>query len=200
MRRLRLMALLAIFFSVPMQGQTQQGELFGGYSLERIASGCGTDYRCTINSAGATTNLNGWITSVTGYFYKSLGVTAQFTGNYGYAGVSAGGGFSSVHRYAYQFGPAYAFRLHRANAFAHALLGGISQGVGSASVNGIAPSYRSLLWSVGGGVDINLSNHLSIRAAQIDYERHHLPVEAIVGNSTSSTSGLRYSAGVVLRF
>jgi hypothetical protein len=53
---------------------------------------------------------------------------------------------------------------------------------------------------VGGGLDIKVSNTLSIRAAQIDYERHNVPVNGISAPSTVPTNGFRYSAGVVLRF
>jgi peptidoglycan-associated lipoprotein len=199
-----LVVLLIAGFTMPVLAQTGAAELFGGYSLERIAAGCGSDYRCGSNDdIGATANLNGWITLFTGDVYKSLGVSAQFSGNYGGVGSGGGGGLSTAHRYAYQFGPAYTFRWQRASAFAHVLFGGVSQGIGQASINGQAPSYTAFLWSVGGGLDFKLSRRLSIRAAQIDYERHNVPVEGGDSQSESSTSptnGLRYSAGVVVRF
>jgi hypothetical protein len=201
MRRVRLVLLLVVAFNVPMLGQSGNSELFGGYSLERIAAGCGSDYRCGFNDTGATTNLNGWITSITGYLHKSLGLSGQFSGNYGSAGVaSGGGGLSSVHRYAYQFGPVYTFRWQHASAFTHALFGAVSQGVSQGTINGIAPSYTAFLWSVGGGLDVKVSNSLSVRAAQIDYERHNVPVGGVGSTSTSPTNGFRYPAGVVLRF
>ena len=103
-----------------------------------------------------------------------------------------------MHRYAYQFGPVYTFRWERASAFTHALFGGMSQGVSQGSINGSAPGYTAFVWSVGGGLDINLSNRLAIRAAQIDYERHNIP--ANFGQPASPTNGFRYSAGIVLRF
>jgi len=201
MRGLRLVVLMVVAFNLPMLGQTGKSELFGGYSLERTAGGCGTDYRCLFNDIGATTNLNGWIASITGSLHKSLGLSAQFSGNYGNAGFAGGGGgLATVHRYAYQFGPVYTFRWQRASAFTHALFGGVSQGVGQASPNGIVPSYTAFLWSVGGGLDIKLSSRLSIRAAQVDYERHHVPVEGSSSSSTSPANGFRFSAGIVLRF
>jgi hypothetical protein len=110
--------------------------------------------------------------------------------------------FQAPHRDAYQFGPVYTFRWQRASAFTHALFGGVSQGVSQASINGPAPSYTAFIWSVGGGLDIKLSTHLLVRAAQIDYERHNVPVESDgpSASSTLPTDGFRYSAGVVLRF
>lgn len=199
MPRVRVVLLVAVTLHLPMLGQTAKSELFGGYSLERIAGGCGTDYRCGTNSPGATTNLNGWIASLTSNFYRSLGVTAQLSGNYGHSGVAnGGGGLSTVQRYAFLFGPAYTFRRERTSAFAHALFGGVHQGVGQGTINGIAPSYTAFLWSVGGGLDVALSKAISVRVAQLDYERHSIP--GSFGQPGSSTNGLRYSAGVVLRF
>jgi len=203
MRRWQVVFFLVVAFNLPLLGQSYQGELFGGYSLEHIAGGCGNDYRCGANDVGATTNLNGWIFSATGYFNRHLGISGQFSGNYGNGGFGGGGGgFSTVHRYTYQFGPAYTFRWDRASAFAHALFGGVSQGVGQGTINGVAPSYTKFLWSVGGGLDLKLTSRLWVRAAQIDYERQPVPVEGIGSGSspTSPTNGFRYSAGVVLRF
>ncbi len=207
MKRTPLFVLVCLFAlcNLPLLAQTSapsaQVELFGGYSLERIAGGCGSDYRCGSNNVGATTNLNGWIASLTGYVHESLGLSAQLSGNYGSGGFGGGGGgLSTVHRYAYQFGPVYAFRWQHASAFTHALFGGVTQGLDQAAINGRAPAYNAFLWSVGGGLDVKVRNHLSVRVAQIDYERHHVPVEGISAPSSSPTNGFRYSAGVVLRY
>ena len=125
MRMLRVL-LLVVFFSLPSlaSAQSDQAELFGGYSLERIAPGCGSNYRCGGSTAGPATTLNGWTTSLTGFLYKSLGFSAQFTGNYnGSAALS----YSSVYRHSYQFGPVYAVRWRGTSVFAHALFGAVTQ-------------------------------------------------------------------------
>jgi hypothetical protein len=190
MRRLRWAFLLVACLNVRMAGQTDRPELFGGYSLEHIAPGCGSNYRCGGTSPGDATNLSGWIASMTVFVYKSLGVSGQFTGGYnGTAALS----YSSVHRHTYQVGPAYAFRWRHASAFAHGLFGGVSQGASP----DITLSYRKFLWSVGGGLDLKMSKSLSVRPVQVDYERQHVPVN---GSPDVSSNGLRYSAGVVLRF
>lgn len=196
MRKLGAVILVSVSCSLPMLGQTAKSELFGGYSFERIAPGCGSNYRCGAVDAGPTTNLNGWTTSLTGYFYKSLGISAQFTGNYnGTAALS----YSTVTRYTYQFGPAYAFRLRRATAFAHALFGGFTQ---TASPDQ-SLSYSGFMWSVGGGLDFRASRRIWIRPVQLDYERQHVPVVDTGGPTpipSVGANGLRYSAGIVLHF
>jgi hypothetical protein len=197
MHRLLGVFLLIAGFNLPMLGQSTKAELFGGYSFERIAPGCGGGYTCGTGDVGQSTSFNGWAASVTGYFTHSLGLTAQITGNYN---GNVEPVYASVHRYSYQFGPTYALRWQRASAFAHALFGGVTQG-------GQGDNYSKFIWSLGGGLDIKVSRGFSIRAAQIDYERQLVPV---VGSSqitptnnpsaTSGANGLRYSAGVVVRF
>jgi hypothetical protein len=198
MQRSRIVLLLAGFFSLPSLAcaQSDQAELFGGYSLERIAPGCGSNYRCGSPTPGPATDMSGWITSLTGFVYKSIGISAQFAGNYnGSAALS----YSSVNRYSYQFGPAYEVRWHRTSAFAHALFGGVTQK---------SSPYQTLsdtefLWSVGGGLDFKASRRISLRPVQLDYERQHVPVVDTGGPTPIppvDVNGLRYSAGVVVRF
>jgi len=196
MRKLSVLLLVSVCCTVPVLAQTEKGEFFGGYSFERIGPGCGANYRCGGSGTNPATNLSGWTTSLTGYFYKSLGITGQFTGGYdGSAALS----YSTVQRYTYQFGPAYAFHLGRATAFAHALLGGVTQ----KSAPDKTVTYSAFLWSVGGGLDFKASSRISIRPVQIDYERQHVPV-VDTGSPTPIPSvgvnGLRYSAGIVLKF
>lgn len=103
MQRLRIVLLLVVFFNLLSlaSAQSNQVELFGGYSLERIAPGCGSNYRCGTITPEPATSLNGWTTSLTGFVYKSLGISAQFAGNYNGAAALS---YSS--RHSYQFGPA----------------------------------------------------------------------------------------------
>jgi hypothetical protein len=198
MRRLRIMLLLVVFFNLPSlaSAQSDQVELFGGYSLERIAPGCGSNYRCGSPTAGPATDMSGWITSLTGFVYKSLGISAQFAGNYnGTAALS----YSSVNRYSYQFGPAYALRWRRASAFGHALFGGVTQ----KSSPDQTLSDTEFLWSVGGGLDFKASRRISIRPVQLDYERQRVPIVDTGGPTPIApvaVNGLRYSAGIVVRF
>jgi peptidoglycan-associated lipoprotein len=57
----------------------------------------------------------------------------------------------------------------------------------------------------GGGVDIGLTRHLAIRAAQVDYLRTQFSARDALLTGLSSSLGnrqnsMRYSAGVVFRF
>ena len=195
MPRLRIVLLLVVFFSLRSlaSAQSDQVELFGGYSLERISPGCGANYRCGAVTAGPTSDMVGWTTSLTGFVHKSFGLSDQFTGNYGTAALSSAG----VSRYSYQFGPAYAVRWQRTSIFAHALFGGVTQGSPDQTL-----SYTRFLWSVGGGLDFKTSSRISVRPLQLDYERQSVPVDT-GGEGPSATigvNGLRYSAGIVIKF
>lgn len=192
MRRLRVVLFLIVSCSVPMSGQTNKVELFGGYSYENISPGCGFNYRCETGNGGPAANLNGLTAAVTGYPYKSLGFSAQFTGGYnGTVAIS----YTSVNRYTYQFGPAYVFPGRKASAFAHFLIGGVTQ----KSSADQKMSYSKFIWSLGGGVDLKASSRISIRPAQIDFERQSVPGGIDVA-SPVRVVGLRYSAGIVLHF
>lgn len=194
MLRLRFL-LLAVFFSLPVWAQTSGFKVFGGYSLEHIATGCGSDYTCGTNdNLGRVTNLNGWALSGTAY-YKGLGITTQLTGNYNGRTMPS---FTSVRRLGIQFGPEYAIRLRRASVFAHALFGFMHQNSPTQTqVVYTNLDYTQFLWSVGGGLDIKVARLLWVRAGQIDFERHSVPVG--IGGAQPS-DGFRYSAGIVLKF
>jgi hypothetical protein len=76
------------------------------------------------------------------------------------------------------------------------IIGGLSQGLTSA--NAFAMAF-------GGGIDIPVSRHFAIRAAQVDFVRTQFSsLDALSTGLSSSTNGgqnsFRYSGGVVFRF
>jgi hypothetical protein len=198
MPRLRIVFFMVVLLNLLSlaSAQSDQFELFGGYSLERIATACGLNYRCGSPTLGPAINMSGFTTSLTGFVYRSFGITAQFTGNRtGNGGLSG----SSFFRSGYQFGPAYAVRWRRTSTFVHALFGGVTQR-GSADES---LSYTKFLWSLGGGVDFRVARQLFIRPVQLDYERQSVPVVDDNGPEPVApirVNGLRYSAGIVFRF
>lgn len=190
MRKAWILVVAAAMMNVSATGQeTPKFELFAGYSLERIAP-CGTAFgQCISEGSVPSTTFNGWNASITGYFYKFLGFTADFGGHYAYVGVAA----DSAHRYSYLFGPACSLRSGKIGPFAHALFGEISQG---SPTQVIRMDYTNFMWAVGGGLDVRLHRRLAFRPLQLDYEKHQ--VASFTQGAT--TQGLRYSAGVVWKF
>ena len=199
MRKVPMMLFLIVALNASMAAQDRNRfEVFGGYSLEHVAP-CGTSFGgCVVEGSPLpSVNFNGWNAAVTGYFYRSLGVTADFSGHYAGNVMNNGFDLGSVHRYTYLFGPTYAIHLQRATVFARALFGGISEG---APTTVIHLDYNEFMWAVGGGLDVILSRHFAVRPAQLDYERHGVASFGTGSNPTVPTNGLRYSAGLVLRF
>jgi len=167
-------------------------ELFGGYSFESIVP-CGTGCR----EPGITfppTDFNGWNASLTGYLYKSIGVTADFSGHY--ASQIVYDPVVGSHRYSYMFGPTYSYRADLESVFVHALFGEISQGSNQLS----NLDYTKFAWILGCGLDLNMSRRIAIRAFQLDYERARIPSFDSTPGAAQAANGLRYSGGVVFKF
>jgi hypothetical protein len=163
-----------------------RAEAFGGYSYFRANP--------------ERFNLNGWNASVSGNLGRWFGVVGDFSGHYGAPSVF---GFTvpgvNISSHTYMGGPK--FMLHNrgpVTPFAHFL-------IGVASVNTrafvISHSYQALAAAAGGGFDIRLSNHLAIRAVQVDYlmTRFETFEDQLLG-SNGRQNNMRLSAGLVFRF
>ena len=126
--------------------------------------------------------------------YRGLGATVGVLGLH--AGNTPGG--SPVNLVTEAFGPIYTFtrplRSHTMSFFARGLFGEAN------GFNGVYPSAGAPLTSsssfavlAGGGVDIGLSRHISLRLAQADYVRMQLP-----NSITNVQNNIRLGAGIIL--
>jgi hypothetical protein len=117
-------------------------------------------------------SANGWNAAVTGNITRWFGVKADFSGSY-----RGGEGL-----YTYMVGPVVTLRTKRVSPFVHALFGGASL-----AGNG---SFAS---AVGGGLDLNASEHIAWRLVQADW------LFLRRGGETDRGGG-RISTGIVFRF
>jgi len=188
-------ALLITLTSTALAQDRPRTELFAGYSFERIAP-CGTSTTYAHGTScglelgelqSSTTNYNGWNASLTSYFLRFVGVTADFSGHYG----SINGGISTP-RYSFLFGPSVAVPLLRLKPFAHALFGVERQNGGG--LDNLF-SFTKPMIALGGGVDMDVSKRFALRVGQLDYEWQRNPTGGL-----PSATGLRFSGGVVFRF
>jgi opacity protein-like surface antigen len=168
-------------------------QIFGGYQFVHANSG--------IRIGGIDSfALNGWDASLSGYFGRYLGVTADFAGTYGTPKVvvpQIGQIGVNTDLYTFMFGP----ELRAANKspfqpFAHALFGA-AHVKGSVSVSGvggasISDSNTGFAWAAGGGLDFKVLPLIGLRLGQFDY------VQTRIGGNNQNN--FRYSAGIVLRF
>jgi opacity protein-like surface antigen len=154
-------------------------EIFGGYQYLHASTGV---------SGVNGFNLNGWNASLSGYFTRNLGVTADFGGTYGTPSVLGVG--VKTRFYTFLFGPTVRFpNSSRLTPFAHALFGG---GRISGDVLGVSASETDFTWAAGGGLDANLTHRVAIRLAQADFLQTRV--------SGQSQNHFRFSAGFVFKF
>jgi outer membrane protein with beta-barrel domain len=180
----RFLAVLIFATVLPLQLLAQdapRAEVFGGFQYYRANTG--TDVTNLDHF-----NLNGWNASLSGYFNRYLGVTADFSGAYGspeFLGVPL---HTKLH--IFMFGPV--LRLPNPThltPFVHALGGAVHTSFDS---QGSSTADTSAAWAVGGGLDLNIAPILSVRLAQVDYLQTR--------TFGDSQNNFRYSAGIVLRF
>ena len=219
------MRLRAILFSailcLPLLSFAQQetnqaatrGNIYAGYSLLHANNDLGSSLGSSNFNLGG--NLNGWEGQGTFNFTRHFGVTADFSGNskqlagISFLGFSAG---TQQHMYNFLFGPTATAYFGKSSVFGHALFGethsSLSAGVTVPILGGIsAPitNANAFAMAFGGGVDIGLSRHFAIRAAQLDFIRTNFnSVDALASGLSTSLNNrqnsFRYSGGVIWRF
>ena len=222
---MRLRAIiLSTILSLPLLSIAQEtgqpaarGTVYGGYSLLHANNDLGSSIGSNIGGSGFNlggNNLNGWEGQGTFNFTRHFGVTADFSGNsqqlagVSFLGFSAG---TQQHIYNMLFGPTVTGYFGKSSVFGHALFGAalssLSAGVTAPIVGGIsAPldSSHAFAMAFGGGIDIGLSRHFAIRAAQVDYIRTNFnTLDSLTGLTTgtsTSQNNFRYSGGVIWRF
>jgi opacity protein-like surface antigen len=190
--------LFAFATCVPALAQVQL-KLFVGYSYIRPsvtyeqASACPAGCPVVPGSITKHLNLNGYDFSATYKFLPFVGVSADFSGQYGTVT-----GSSSGHLQTYLLGPELAFPA-KVSPFVHGLIGIAHQAVaaGTSFSNGVpvdvfSASDNAFATALGGGIDLHIAPFLSFRAIQLDY---------LVTRFHSSTQNQpRASTGLVLRF
>ncbi len=167
MKRLLLISTVLLLLTVPAWGQDYpRMEVFGGFSYFSA-------------DAGTRESFFGWQASISANFHENIGFTldsgGQYNTNFGI----------TLQAYEFLLGPRYIIRGERFTGFAHALFGLEHARAGGFSDTAFAMGF-------GGGVDLNASDRISIRAFQLDY----IPVTS----SGVWTHDARVGAGVVFRF
>jgi len=152
-------------------------EVSGNYQYVRFNPGSGAS---GINCQGGSGSFGAYLTS-------RAGVIGEF-GACKVTGLPTGAG---AHEMDYLFGPRMYFHSHgRMFPFVQALLGadrfsaGVT-GVGSGATNAFA-------MTAGGGADVTLTRHVSLRLIQVEYLYTHF--------SSASQNSLRLQSGLVWRF
>ncbi len=168
------------------QDEYPRAEIFGGYSYFRS------------NPEGF--NLNGWNASVTGNVNSWFGVEGDFSGHYGSPEVfGIENPFVDVNSHTFMVGPKLSYRSKSVTPFAHFLIGAARAGTGTL---GYSVSETALAAAIGGGIDINVSESIAIRAAQADYlmTRFNSYTQIMFNRLGDEQNNFRFSAGIVIKF
>jgi hypothetical protein len=204
---MRVRAIIAsVFLCLPLlsaaqeiDGPATRGTVYGGYSLFHNNSN----------------NFSGWDTQGTFNFTRNFGITADVSGDSRQlAGISLLGFSAGTHQHLYNFlfGPTATAYFGKSSVFGHALFGvahsNLAAGVSVPILGGLSAPLNSgnaFAMAFGGGVDIGLSKHFAIRAAQVDFIRTNFnSVDALASGLSTGTgnnqNSFRYSGGVVWRF
>ncbi|HUN58095.1 MAG TPA: outer membrane beta-barrel protein [Candidatus Binataceae bacterium] len=119
---------------------------------------------------------------------KSLGLVADFGG---YANTRTGLDDKAM---TYMFGPRFNWRHARLTPYVQLLFGGIYAWVSPTGLGSI--TQNAFAMSAGGGLDIQVSHHISFKPVQVEYLMSQLNDSLGFGGHQND---IRYSAGIVFR-
>jgi opacity protein-like surface antigen len=178
MRKLLIVCCLLLVASAAASAQETRGfEVAGDYQYVRYNPGNGAS---GINCQGASGSFGAYLTA-------HVGVIGEF-GGCKVTGLPSG---VTEHEVSYLFGPRLYFRPQgRVFPFVQALFGGEQF---SAGISGVGSgSSSAFAMAAGGGADVTLTRHVSLRAIQVDYLLTHF--------NSASQNNLRLQTGLVWRF
>lgn len=213
MKRIPILLAVGMLFATAAFAQDDDSKLqvFGNYSYMRFVP--------QNNNIIQSFSLNGGGGGVAFYLTSMIGIKAEFEG-YGSttrhytlpASVCGTGGVCSgnvqANLFTYNVGPVVRFHISRVQPFVEALFGGAHSNVygnllkacGGATVCVFSksPSNNAFDFIIGGGLDVPVSERISIRPAQFDYVLTRFGNNFTGGNNNQSN--FRFQAGVVFRF
>jgi hypothetical protein len=193
-------ALFAALMFVVVASHIAAAQSVGGTTPARAENRHVLSLALTFDSTGAniTTANSFWLSGGSAELNASLvrgfGFTAGFMGLH--TGNSGGG--VPVNLFVETFGPSYSLRSrigkHPATFFAHGLIGE-ANGFSGVYPKSTVPdsSANGLAAKVGGGLDLKVSHHLSVRLVEANWLRTQLP-----NSTTNVQNDLELGAGIVV--
>jgi opacity protein-like surface antigen len=229
MHRLLCLIFFAACAPLVVAQDTPRVEVFAGYSNLRNERITRDDF-ATINGLTPTqfkaltgldptpnsgsASLHGFDTSVTAYVTRRFGITGDFSGNFKTETETFFGAPTKVRMRVFNalVGPQVKFcNKGRATPFVRALFGAAHfRNDSSASLgplnNRIIDNYTNFAMAVGGGLDVRVSDRISLRLIQVDYNPAFLKDRTVpdsLGNVYQVTgnrrNNVRFAFGIVLR-
>jgi outer membrane immunogenic protein len=172
--------------AMAQESSTPQVEVGLNYSFNRIMPGGGL----------SAYTSNGGFGDVEYNIDRHFGLVADLGANH----VGDANGISIGNTtFEYMFGPRFNVRHGRFNPYFQALFGeqrfsnGFAPGSVAGPYSGVSQTNFSM--AIGGGLDIAVTNRLSLRPFEVDY----FPTQIASGSTNYMQNNFRYAAGVVLR-
>jgi len=178
MRKLWIVCGLLFLAVASAQAQESRGlEVSGAYQFTRFNPGNGAS---AFNCQGGSGSFGAYLTA-------QIGVIGEF-GGCKVTGLPTG---VNAHSLNYMVGPRFYFHPHdRIFPFCQALIVGDRLSAGASGVG--TGSTSAFAAALGGGADVTLTRHISLRALQVDYLYTHF--------NSASQNNLRLQTGLVYRF
>ncbi|MEP7341458.1 MAG: hypothetical protein ABI977_27250 [Acidobacteriota bacterium] len=203
MRAISIVLLLAFAAVGAVAQDHPKTELFGGYSFVRTEeesidlTRLGAPGVTAKQSAG---HLNGWNIAVTGNFKSWAGGVADFSGVYGSIDYNLSGlGSVRAHTnfHTFLFGPQFYFRGNNATVFVRGMIGAVKLDQ-SVTLYGQKSEADETAFAAGfgGGLDVRLSERISLRAFQADFILTRFDGQRIASDTQKT---VRVSTGFVFR-
>jgi Outer membrane protein beta-barrel domain len=212
MKKLLLLALATFFGSAAFAQDTTKLQVAVDYSYLHTPQ----------DSFVPGSSFNGGGASLSYFFFKHVGLKAEFTDYGSYAQLvtvpantqgcnSQANCALSVHGnlFTYTVGPVLRFRIKRVLPFAEIMFGGAHNNIYANIFNSCAaqgecinlsrlPNNNAFDWVLGGGFDVPFREHIAFRPVEVNWVHTSFGNPVVIGNSTQNN--LRVQAGIVLKF
>jgi hypothetical protein len=194
-----VLAVVSSILSVAPKASAQESsriQVYGGYSLlHPKLPAFDSDPAVSRTVESLLGNLSGWNSGITVGLTNTFGVTADFSGYYKNFKTTIDGSHfdANLRAYTFLFGPQFQKNGEQLRPFARALFG-VAHGSAKATVDGESGKGTKSVFaaSIGGGLDVKVSDRVAIRAAQLDY----YPFRTSEGGGLTFNN-FRFGAGVV---
>jgi len=202
----KLLALFALFaacgISTFAQG-TPVVEINGGYTFQKW-------YSPPVATPPDSLDFHGFNVGIGYNFKRWLAGVADISGTYNSQDATSLAPASHEHIYSYLFGPRlYPLGHRKLTPYVHGLVGVASYNVETPAaiidgepVPAFSQTDTDFSFALGGGLDLSLGKHFSIRLGQFDYQQTRaLHSDAVLsGVAPDNQNNFKYSAGIVIKF
>jgi hypothetical protein len=185
-KMLGLVTLLALSSLPALAQDTPKLEVGGGYTYRMWNND-------PVGGPDQRFNMNGWDANANYNVTNKVGVALDVTG------TRTGANDATQWIYSFLAGPRfYPMGHHKLTPFVHAMAGAGTYNLNLTAAQGGPFNYYQtrLMYGFGGGIDASITSRISIRVAELDYERGAFTIE----QDLPAQNDFRFSAGVVIHF